>query len=243
MSTWYKQSFGKDYLLVYKHRNIDRAYQEVKQMMGWLELLPGASVFDLCCGMGRHSLALADFGYRVTGLDLSEVLLAEARKQDTEGKVTWLNGDMRCVPLNGHFDAVINLFTSFGYFEHDEENGRVLKEIARLLKPGGKYIIDFLNPSFVALNLVPYSERSEGGVLIKETRYIEGSFVKKSIVLQDGLGPDRTYQEQVKLYGLSQFLQMLPTSLSVDHTYGHYDASSYVKDTSPRLILIGHRKE
>src|SRR5690606_21057041 len=118
-------------------------YHEVKRMIDWLGLPQGSTVLDLCCGMGRHSLALHEFGYRVTGIDLSEVLLEEAKKLDQTGKVTWIHGDMRYVPLEAQFDAEVNLFTSFGYFDQDDENGKVVREMDRLLAPAGKFIIDF----------------------------------------------------------------------------------------------------
>ena len=99
---WYQESFGNDYLIVYKHRDLQGAYHEVKKMIDWLGLKQGAEVLDLCCGMGRHSMALAEFGYDVTGVDLSEVLLNEAVKLDEGKQVTWLHGDMREVPLSGN---------------------------------------------------------------------------------------------------------------------------------------------
>lgn len=244
MTAWYEESFGKDYLIVYKHRDMQGAMAEVKRMAEWLHLAPGSHIFDLCCGMGRHSLALTDAGYRVTGMDLSKVLLAEARKHDPEGRVTWLEGDMRRIPAEGPFDAVVNLFTSFGYFEEDEENGKVLREIARILKPGGRFIIDFLNPEAVIANLVPHSHRMDGDFHIDETRSIEGGFVRKRIVLTEPGKPSRSYLEQVKLYGLDDFRRLLEgTGLTIDEVHGRYDASEYVPSESPRLILVGHREK
>jgi ubiquinone/menaquinone biosynthesis C-methylase UbiE len=243
MSEWYERSFGNDYLIVYKHRDFQGAYNEVKRMIGWLDLPRGASVLDLCCGMGRHSMALADFGYKVTGVDLSDVLLQEAVKRDARCEVTWVKADMRNVPLDMRFDAVVNLFTSFGYFDSDEENAKVLKEIERMLVPKGKFIIDFLNPQYVASRLVPYSERSESNTVIQETRQIEDGFVRKKILIKQLGQPDRHYLEQVKLYDLPSFREMMEkTNLQIDYTYGNYDESSYSESLSPRLIIVGHRK-
>ena len=188
---WYQKSFGNDYLIVYKHRDLQGAYHEVKKMIDWLGLKQAAEVLDLCCGMGRHSMALAEFGYDVTGVDLSEVLLNEAVKLDEGKQVTWLRGDMREVPLDRQYDAVVNLFTSFGYFDEDEQNEKVLHEIHRLLKEGGRFIIDFLNPVYVQTNLVPQSERMEEDLLIREARAIEDGFVRKRIVISQQGGPER----------------------------------------------------
>jgi len=240
---WYEKSFGQDYLLVYKHRDMQGAQAEAGRMTGWLKLAPGAHVFDLCCGMGRHSLALAKEGYQVTGMDLSEVLLAEARRMDEHRQVEWVRGDMRRVPLAGPFDAVVNLFTSFGYFETDEENGAVLREIGRLLKPGGRFLLDFMNARFVERNLVPYSERQDGSVRIQESRSIENGFVCKRIVLSEPGKPDRNYQERVRLYQLGDFKRLLAgTGLVLDQVHGDYENGSYSEETSKRLILVGTRE-
>lgn len=244
MRAWYEQSFGSDYLIVYKHRDLQGAKEEVNRMIKWLDLPPRSEIFDLCCGMGRHSMALVDSGYKVTGLDLSKVLLDEARKLDAERKVTWIEGDMRNVPLNTSFDAVVNLFTSFGYFDTDIENMKVLNEMDRLLKPEGKFIIDFLNGALVREQLVPHSVRSIDGMTIEESRTIENQFVKKRIVIKEEALPERKYFEQVKLYSLDDFQGMLSeTRLIMDHVYGNYLQSPYLENESPRLIIVGHKQK
>jgi ubiquinone/menaquinone biosynthesis C-methylase UbiE len=245
MSDWYKKSFGDDYLLVYKHRDMQGAYNEVKGMIEWLRLAEGAEVLDLCCGMGRHSMALTDFGYKVTGIDLSNVLLKEAVRIDKDEMVRWIQGDMRDVQLTTQFDAVVNLFTSFGYFEQDDENEKVLREIHRLLKPDGQgqFIIDFLNPEYVEANLVPFSKREEGSCTIEETRKLEDGFVQKTIVIREPGMEERTYLEQVKLYHREPFMAMLERAgLEVLHVYGDYDASPYNNAVSKRMIFVGRRK-
>ncbi|MWV46799.1 methyltransferase domain-containing protein [Paenibacillus sp. HJL G12] len=245
MKDWFEKSFGEDYLLVYQHRDAEGAVREVKKMISWLDLPPGARVLDLCCGTGRHSLALADAGYRVSGVDLSGVLLREAQKMDTRQRVEWHQADMRELPLEGHFDAVLNLFTSFGYFREDGEQMKVLKEIYRMLEPGGRFIIDFMNSPHVRAHLVPKSERTAGGERIVEERRIEEDFVKKDIAItpQDGEGKERCYHERVKLYTLKQLRQMLTDSgLAIDEVYGGYDEDeSYQEQSSQRMIFVGHR--
>lgn len=243
MTEWYEKSFGEDYLLVYKHRDVQGAYQEVRKMIAWLNLPEGAEVLDLCCGMGRHSLALADAGYQVTGVDLSEVLLREAKAQDTEGRVQWYQGDMRKVPLEHSYDAVVNLFTSFGYFEEDGEQLKVLREIRRLLKPDGHYIIDFMNPAYVERHLVPHSSREDDGNQIVEDRVIEDGYVKKQIAItdEDSDGAEaRVYQERVKLYTYEKFSSLLQEAgLSVQQVHGSYNEDKYVESESPRMIFLG----
>ncbi|MCK6076125.1 class I SAM-dependent methyltransferase [Paenibacillus silvae] len=244
MTEWYEKSFGEDYLLVYKHRDVHGAYEEVHKMINWLKLHPGAEVLDLCCGMGRHSLALADAGLQVTGVDLSDVLLQEARELDTEHRVRWVHADMRSVPLEGGFDAVVNLFTSFGYFPEDVEQLKVLYAIHHMLRPGGRFIIDFINTAYVKEHLVPHSVREDEGQRIEEFRRIQDGFVQKEIRITDiaaGAEP-RIYKESVKLYSCEELSDLIhEAGLKVDQVHGGYDEEQYEEQTSPRMIFVGHR--
>jgi len=243
MTGWYEQSFGQDYLLIYKHRDIQGAISEVEQMIAWLNMPTGAHVLDLCCGMGRHSLALANAGYKVTGVDLSEVLLQEARQLDRGAVVEWVHGDMRKVPLTESFDAVVNLFTSFGYFAEDKDNEQVIREMQRLLRTEGKFIIDFLNPDNVQDHLIPYSDRNDGDVDIIESRYIKDGYVLKEITIHEAGQPERHYTERVRLYRLVDFEHMFTANgLQIDCVLGDYDGSTYTKASSPRMILVGSKR-
>lgn len=243
MSEWYEDSFGEDYLIVYKHRDFGGARKEVERMISWLDLPAGSKVLDLCCGMGRHSLVLAEAGFEVTGVDLSEELLRETRAQKGAEQVTWLRSDMRNLPLTGGFDAVVNLFTSFGYFEEDEEQVKVLCEIHRMLKPGGKFIIDYLNPAHVIRNLVPHSTREDGENLIDEFRWIECGYVKKDIILTTKSdSTPRKYHERVKLYSLEKFQEMIEIAgLQLEAVHGSYEEDAYDAESSTRMIFSGIR--
>lgn len=245
MKPWYEQSFGSDYMLVYKHRDWENANKEVQKMVDWLKLPQHSQVLDIGCGMGRHALALADFGFSVTGIDLSEILLEEARSHDGAHTVEWVQGDMRELPFQaGKFDATFNLFTSFGYFSLEEDNVKVLQHIRRVLRGNGSFLIDFLNPVYVEQHLVPNSERldEETGILIEEVRSITGGWVQKEITLTSPNPQDkpRQYLEQVKLYQRDWFERHLAESgLHLEQVYGHYDGSSYDESVSPRMIMTG----
>ncbi|WP_028611872.1 class I SAM-dependent methyltransferase [Paenibacillus harenae] len=246
MKPWYEQSFGNDYMLVYKHRNCMQAGNEVRQMVDWLQLPKGAEVLDIGCGTGRHSLALSSLGYSATGIDLSPALLDEARGNDESGAVNWIEGDMRELPFEaGSFDATVNLFTSFGYFSIEDENVKVLRDIRRVLRTGGSFLIDFLNPVYVEQHLVPWSERvdSETGLHIEEVRSIRDGWVQKEITVYEPNAQPRQYLERVRLYGLDWFTRHLTDcALELERLYGHYDESEYDAVYSPRMIMAGRAK-
>ncbi len=247
MTDWYERSFGDDYLRIYRHRDRHEAVHQVKMMIDWLNLPNGSHVLDLCCGAGRHALALAEAGFRMTGVDLSSRLLSEARETDKGRLVTWIESDMRRLPdevtLQGNFDAVVNLFTSFGYFEEDEEQIKVLRQIQKALKPQGRFIIDLLNEGYVREHLVAYSEREVDGVSISETRRLMNGFVVKEIHIEEDGAPFRRYWERVKLYTLPAMINMLKgVGLRIDQVYGDYQENVYHARQSPRMIVVGRHE-
>lgn len=119
--------------------------KEIEFIWDVLNLEPGMGVLDVCCGQGRHARCLRDLGCKVVGLDSSRYLLEEAKRLTSEKDVFFVEGDMRQIPLKEKFDAVVNLFTSFGFFD-DLENQKVISEFSRVLKPGGRLLIDYWNP-------------------------------------------------------------------------------------------------
>ncbi|MWC28689.1 class I SAM-dependent methyltransferase [Paenibacillus sp. MMS18-CY102] len=243
MGEWFERSFGTDYMVVYKHRNWEQANREIRQLCHWMGLPAGTELLDVGCGMGRHALALEELGYKVSGMDLSEPLLAEARRHDEEQRVRWFQGDMRKLPFaDGSFDATVNLFTSFGYFEEEDENMQVLRELRRVIRPGGRFVIDFLNATHVARTLVPLSERmdEETGWTIREERRIEAGAVCKTITIQAGTPEERHYEERVMLFGREWFEQALAQAgLRLERVAGQYDGSPYDAEQSMRLIMCG----
>lgn len=245
MKPWYEQSFGKDYMIVYKHRDWEQADREVAKMAAWLDLPNRAKVLDIGCGMGRHAVALAACGYQVTGVDLSDTLLAEAKENDDEKEIEWMHGDMRSLPFeDGSFDATLNLFTSFGYFSAESDNIAVMRQIRRVLKPNGLFLIDFLNPDYIVQHLIPYSERfePEHGVHIEEARSIRDGWVQKEITVYEPGKRDkaRQYLERVRLYSLDWFEQQFKhLDLRLEQLYGDYEGSAYKGGSSKRMIMVG----
>jgi len=146
MTEWFEQFFGGLYRDVLAHQFSDvRTAQQARMIKRLLGLRRGASVLDVPCGMGRVSLALAGLGLKVTGVDLMPHFVREARAaaKDRGLDATFARGDMRALEFDGEFSAVVNWFTSFGYFD-DEGNLDVLKRFWRALKPGGRVLIETL---------------------------------------------------------------------------------------------------
>jgi SAM-dependent methyltransferase len=160
--SWYEAAFRSEYLRVYRHRDDESAAREVAFLLDVTEIRSGDRVLDLACGAGRHARPLAAAGCRVASLDLSADLLREAHDRGTPGLV---RADMRRVPLlSGSFAAAASLFTSFGYFPSEEEDRAVLAEVARVLAPGGRYLLDVMNRERTLTDLVPRSVDPDRGI-------------------------------------------------------------------------------
>jgi len=241
---WYQAWFNEDYLEVYGHRDAADASRAVMLAERKLALRAGDRLLDLCCGNGRHSLELARQGYRVVALDLSYVLLRSGAKQAREeGLPVWfVQADARRVALQCEFDAVVNFFTSFGYFETDADNALMLENISRVLKDGGKFFIDFLNADHVRENLVPRTELQVGSATVREEREIDTvrNTVTKTITIRRN-GAEKRYSERVRLYSEGELRRMLELcGLRVRNTFGDYDGGP-VHIERPRLILVGEK--
>lgn len=245
---WYKDAFRFDYLRVYPHRNDEEAYRQVDFLMRNVDCPPPKAVFDLGCGDGRHAVELARRGYQVTGLDLSEELLTKARSRNEEESlgITFIQGDMREIPYENAFDLLVNFFTSFGYFDKDEENARVLTAIACALRPGGRFLMDYLNRDHVVHTLVPHDRKTIENAEVEQTRWITGDpdkagdhvRINKRVAITDEQGT-RTYDESVRMYTLDELSAMLSAAgLHVDQVFGDFDGQPISQET-PRAILIG----
>jgi ubiquinone/menaquinone biosynthesis C-methylase UbiE len=137
---WWESAFDSHYLLEYGLLfTPERDRQETSRLIELLGLPAGSRVLDVPCGQGRHAHLLAEAGFDVDGLDYSAELLAVARTRGTASNLRYTRGDMRKMPARWarRFDAVLNLFTSFGFFAHPSDDARVIREFARVLKPGG----------------------------------------------------------------------------------------------------------
>ncbi len=197
----------------------------------------GLRVLDVGCGTGRHARALAAAGARPIGLDLSAALLRRAR----EAGVPLVRADMRALPIRPRsMDLVVNLFTSFGYFEHEADHRQVLEGIARCLVDGGWFAMDFLNADTVRAGLVAKEEQVLGGKRVRITRALEqeGRRVVKTIQVPDG----GEFIERVRLFSPEELSSMLAgAGLPVQTRFGDYDGGP-LRPGAPRVILLARRE-
>ena len=232
---WYEEWFGEDYLDIYQHRDETEAERAIELIATNLVGHRIDSVLDLACGAGRHAKVLEERWWTV-GLDLSMSLLKLARREAKD--TPYVRADMREIPFAAHsFDLVVNLFTSFGYFDDDREHVRVLACVKSALTPGGTLVIDFLNAAKVRQSLVPYDERVEHGTTIEQRRRIspDNRFVEKKITLRER---GKEYIERVRLLSPTDLERMLTTAgFEVAKVFGDYAGRSW-SENSPRTIMF-----
>ncbi len=240
---WFEQWFNSPYYsLLYQHRNEQEAQQFVQTLIERLYLDPSKHrVLDLACGSGRHALAFAQKGFRVTALDLSTTLLAPLRACQ-HPNISIVQADMRHFSLNQTFDLILNAFTSFGYFETLQENRQVLKRVHNHLNPKGYFVLDYLNVPFVLKHLVPQEERHINGIYFLIKRRYTPPFIIKDIVVKED-GKTYAYQERVQAFSLQDLENLLKEAgFTVVDRWGDYRGSPYTEE-QPRLILVNQRDE
>ncbi|HEX6898963.1 MAG TPA: class I SAM-dependent methyltransferase [Thermoanaerobaculia bacterium] len=232
---WYKEWFGEEYLELYSHRDESEAEEHVGFVERHLEGPRPRAVLDLACGAGRHTAALRRRGYRTLGLDLSLTLLARA---DGLPRVA---GDMRRLPFAAEsFDWVLNFFTSFGYFESERENFRVLEEAVRVLAPGGWFLIDLMNPGPALANLKPRDGQELDARRTEIERWYDAGRqrINKRIVVSAPGEPPRTFLESVRIYQPEEVtIGLRWAGLEVAGLFGNFQGDLYERD-SERLIIL-----
>lgn len=241
---WYEKWFSNKYYLdIYKHRDEKEARDIINLFQRSVHLPSEAKVLDVCCGAGRHSIELARRGYTVTGFDLSEFLVSQAEEslkkaEEKDLKVEFLIKDMKDFSFDKKYDAAINIFTSFGYFETDEDNFKVFCNVEKSLKSGGYFMFDFINSDNLRNTLVPSSEDEYEGEKVIQKRYIANGFVFKDI----HIGNEK-YTERLKLYTKDELGKALTDAgLEPVNLFGDYYGSSFESEESRRVILICRSK-
>lgn len=193
---WFKHWFGtRYYSLLYGHRDVEDARLWVDAIHGRWQAPRGAELLDLACGRGRHAFFFEEAGWKVTGLDISPESIAEARH--TVPNAEFAVHDMRVPFRPGTFDAVCCLFTSLGYFEDLEDDRAVFRAVWAALKPGGRFVLDFINTGVVLRDLVGQEDLSKDGVDFELNRSCENGVLVKCITVRDA-GGEQHFEERVQ---------------------------------------------
>jgi len=240
---WWQRFFGPDYLRMYRFDQASNRRQAVdaEKLLG---ISPPAAVLDLCCGQGRHAVELAARGFQVTGLDASKFLLREARKAARKRKVEvgWVHGDMREIPFRNQFDAVVNLFTSFGYFETKAEDLAVLRGVRRALKTGGLLLIDTANNHYDNdFHVKEWVEVRPGTFVLYERRFhaSTGRMDEHRILITPKRR--RSYDIKFRMYSKSGLERMLiRAGLEPLQWFGRLDGRPFDPD-GHRLVVLAQK--
>jgi len=239
---WYEELFaGEDQLRSYGESEASR--NQVDFVIGKLAIESGMRILDLCCGRGRHLIDLMRRGYDVVGVDLSAYMLDRCReaaaKENIEPRL--IQADMRELSFIAEFDAVINMFTSFGYLESEEEDQKVLDGVSRALKPGGRFLVDLLNRDWLMRNFRErdWEENSRGYIMLSERRFdsVTGRINAREITLHPD-GRRTEISHSLRLYPYRELEEMLmKAELSIESVWGGFDSLPFTS-TSNRMMVI-----
>ncbi|MEJ2482504.1 MAG: class I SAM-dependent methyltransferase [Gemmatimonadota bacterium] len=235
---WFRAWFGDEYLAIYPHRDVQEARRAVRLYLDRAPP-PAGSVLDLACGAGRHLRELLAAGVHAAGLDLSITMLERARRESPKAQL--VRGDMRRLPFEDRsFAGLTSFFTSFGYFATGEQDRVAAAEMHRVMRPGGSFMLDFLNADRVRRELVPSESGRIRGYDVSVAREIQEDTVVKTITLNADEGDEvRRYEERVRLYEADQLARLLrDVGLQTRHRFGDYDGAAF-DSSSARLILAG----
>ncbi len=239
---WFESWFDSPYYhQLYQHRDEKEAKMFINNLIEKIGLNKGGKVLDLACGKGRHSISLNDLGMDVLGVDLSKNSIEKAKEFENE-KLRFQVHDMREVIQGEKFDAILNLFTSFGYFDNEEDSLKVLKSIHSMLKDDGVVVIDFLNAKKVIENLVSEEKVIREGICFYIRRWHNDNHVFKEIRFTDE-GKEYCFIERVQLLKKENFEKLFKESrLEILDFFGDYNLMSFDEKKSDRLIIIGKKK-
>ncbi|WP_372754610.1 class I SAM-dependent methyltransferase [Mariniflexile sp.] len=236
-STWFTSWFDTPfYHILYKDRDDTEAQHFMDTLTGYLNIPEGGKILDLACGKGRHAIYLNSLGFDVTGVDLSENSINFAKEFEND-TLRFDVHDM-CMPYNKPFDAIFNLFTSFGYFDKDEDNLKTIKAIKADLNESGFGVIDFMNSEFVIANLVPEEVKTVDDIDFHLKRYVEDGYIIKDIRFTYDT-KDYHFQERVRAFTLVDFEALFEAAdVYLLDVFGDYKLRKFNPQLSERLVMI-----
>ena len=234
---WFTDWFNTSYYhVLYKDRNDEEAQLFMKNITTFLALPKTTHILDLPCGKGRHSVFLNSLGYKVTGGDLAENSIKTAQEFEND-TLQFKVHDMR-QPFNNRYDAIFNLFTSFGYFEEDNEDLLILQNIKNGLKKEGYFVFDFLNANFVKANLVAKETKIVDDITFNITREIANGFIVKNISFFAD-DKNHAFTERVKYLDSEKMKSYFEkVGFTITNIFGDYNLTEFNNEKSNRLILV-----
>ena len=226
---------SKYYHILYDNRDNNEAKGFVETILNYLKLKKNSKILDAACGKGRHSIEIEKFGYNVTGIDLSKNSIKEAKKNENKN-LKFLIHDIS-IPMDEKYDAIFNLFTSFGYIDKKKDL-KILNAIEKSLKNKGVGIIDFLNINKVKKELIKNEIIIKKNIKFKIKRKANKDFVTKNITFDDNKNK-YNYNESVNALSLNEFEEyFIRTNLDILEVFGDYNLNKFEINTSPRLIIL-----
>lgn len=238
---WFESWFDTNYYhTLYCNRDEQEAEDFISKLCQTLSLEEGAKALDFACGKGRHSYFLHQQGLDVLGVDLSENSIQQAQKMARQG-LRFAVSDIRKVIEGEKFDAIFNLFTSFGYFNDLSDNLKVMNAIREMLLPGGTFVIDFFNANYVINHLIKEDTIQRGDLTFRITKSYRDGLIIKTIDFVDKEKPFH-FEERVQAITLNDFKNLVEQSgMSIQNTYGSYELDPFDPEHSKRLIIVGTR--
>ena len=240
---WFKDWFNSPYYhKLYFQRDEHEAAAFIDKLITLLSPPLSSTMLDVACGKGRHSILLSEKGFDVTGIDLSVDSILEAKQFETQHLQFYLH-DMRLPFWINYFDYAFNFFTSFGYFKTRREHDNSIRTITQSLKPGGTFVMDYLNVHYAEDHLVHKADKQIDDVNYYITKwYDETHFYKKIVVEDDDMEEPMEYTEKVAKFSLGDFNDMFAfQGLQIQEVYGDYAFNSYDVKKSPRLLMIAKK--
>ena len=237
-TSWYATWFDSPYFhILYKDRDYTEAGKFLDKLLAYLHPKPHYTILDLACGKGRHAIYLNSRGFDVTGTDLSEHNIAEAKQHENEHLHFYVH-DMREVFRTEAFDFVLILFTSFGYFEEETDNIIALRSASQATKHGGKLVIDFMNSDYTLKHLVVHEQKEIDGVKFDITRKLQNGYIVKTIKVTDK-GTEQTFEERVRALSYDDFMEYFRMAdLRLADVFGNYSLEPFNRDTCERMIFV-----
>lgn len=243
MEQWFANWFNSPYYhLLYANRNEEEAAAFINKLIQYLHPPAGVRMLDVACGKGRYSIQLADHGFDVTGIDLSEASIDLALPYQHEN-LHFYRHDMRQLFWINFFDYAFNFFTSFGYFRTQHENDSAMRTISRSLKPGGTFVLDYLNVNYAESHTIKENKKEINGVHFNISKWNDESYFYKKIEITDKLkNQQQVFTEKVSKFKLSDFNEMLSNhGMQIKEVFGDYKLAEYDIKNSPRLVILAQK--